>query len=304
LRLLVELLADEADLTVVLDGKAVFLRTMRLGGAAQSLPALLAEIRLTVAAAQNQFSGRKVRAIVLCGRDARDAELARSAQADLGIATELFDPFAGLEFGPAMRGAMPEHSGRFAPLLGMLLAELKQAGHAIDFLHPRRRAPAPSRRKKLVAAATAAALLALAWLVYARVDNYRLAAEVERLENQSKSLDALLAGLTKTRATVAEIDRWWEGQSVWLDQLRTLSEGFPPAQDAVLGQLTFAVRQGRSQVDLKGWVRNAEVIAKMEERARSHAGQIASKSSREDHSLKDYSWRFEASLWVGKESQP
>ncbi len=136
------------------------------------------------------------------------------------------------------------------------------------------------------------------------MENYRLAGEVESLNAQNSSLDASLAGLKKTRETVAEIERWREGQAVWLDQLQTLSEGFPSARDAILGQLTFAVRQGRSQVDLKGWVRNAEVIANMEQRARARAGQITSRSSREDHSKKDYSWRFEASLLEGKGAKP
>ena len=56
--------------------------------------------------------------------------------------------------------SLPEHPGRFAPLLGMLVAEFQQTGHAIDFLHPRRRLEAPSRRKKWIMAAAAAALAA------------------------------------------------------------------------------------------------------------------------------------------------
>ncbi len=112
-------------------------------------------------------------------------------------------------------------------------------------------------------------MLLLAWLAYGRLNNYWLATEADALTNQSKTLDLKLTALAKTRATVAAIDSWREGQSVWLDQLQALSEGFPPARDAILGQLTFAVRQGRSQVDLKGWVRDAEVIAKMEERVRA-----------------------------------
>ena len=145
LRLLVDLLSDEADLTVVLDGKAVFLRTMRLGANLPSLPALLAEIRLTMAAVQSQLAGRKVQAIVLCGQDKIHADLAQSIETEFGLPTESIDPFAGLELGPALRGSLPEHPGRFAPLLGMLLAEIKQTGHAIDFLHPRRRTEPPSR---------------------------------------------------------------------------------------------------------------------------------------------------------------
>ncbi len=118
------------------------------GGGHAVAAGIEAEIRLTVAAAHNQFSGRKVRSIVICGQDAGHAELARNVQTNAGIPAELFDPFAGLELGPTLRGKLPEHPGRFAPLLGMLVTELKNAGQTIDFLHPRRRAPPPASGRK------------------------------------------------------------------------------------------------------------------------------------------------------------
>ncbi len=165
-RLLVDLLGDEADLTVVVGANAVFLRTTRLGSDPPSLPALLAEIRLTMAAAQNQLAGNKVEGVLLSGRGATEAELAKSIEAELAMPAEPSDPFGGLELGPALRGAMPERPGRFAALLGMLLIEIRGAGHTIDFLHPRRRAEAPSRRRQWIMVAAAAALLPVGWLIY------------------------------------------------------------------------------------------------------------------------------------------
>ena len=303
LQLLVDLSADEADLTAVLDGKAVFLRTARFGGDPPPAPALLAEIRLTMAAAQNQL-GQKVQAIVLLGQDRTHADLARSIQAELGMPVELFDPLAGLELSAGLKDSLPEQPGRFAPLVGMLLAELRPAGHAIDFLHPRRRAASPSRRKKWIMAGATAAVLLLAYLVYARIDHYLLAEEVARLQAESRTLDESMARGKKVRTTVAEIAKWADAEVVWLDQLHALSQGFPPAEDAVLGQLTLGVRQGGSQMDLKGWVRNAEVIGKMEEDARARSGQISGKSSREDNSVKPYSWWFEASVMLGAAKKP
>ena len=181
LRLLVDLLSDEVDLTVVCDGKAVFLRTMRLGGGSPSLPALLAEIRLTMAAVQSQLAGRKVEAIVLCGQDEIHADLARSVEAELAMPVKLFDPFGGFERGPALRGLPLEHPGRFAPLLGMCQAELRQEGHAVDFLHPRRRAEAPSKRRRSGSwPARPSAALLLLYVVYVRVQHYLLACRGRR----------------------------------------------------------------------------------------------------------------------------
>ncbi len=159
--LLVNPLGVEADLTAVVDGTAVFLRTTRISSDPPPLPALLAEIRLTMAAASNQLGGRKIESIVLCGEQQPDLDLARAIEAELEIHVELFDPFGGVKLGRALVESPPQHPGRFAPLVGMLLAELKPSNHAVDFLHPRRRAAAADPRKKWMIAAAAAAVLLL-----------------------------------------------------------------------------------------------------------------------------------------------
>lgn len=304
LRLLVNLFPDEADLTIVLDGKAVFLRTTRIGAGASPLGALVSEIRLTMAAVHSQMPGCKVESIVLCGDGLPQEELTQSIEGRFGIPVTRLDPFSGVEVSSALHGAMPDQTGRFAPLVGMLAAEARQSGHAVDFLNPRRRPPPPNRRKTWVIAASAALVLGLAWLIYARVENFLLYSEWQRLSSASDSMERKIADGKKVRKTVAEIAKWADSEAIWLEQLRALSEGFPPAEDAVLGQLTFGVNQSGSRVDLKGWVRNAEIIAKMEERARQRVGQLTGNSSREDNSVKNYSCRFEASLLQAKGGKP
>ncbi|MCX7669264.1 MAG: hypothetical protein N2439_04250, partial [Anaerolineae bacterium] len=142
-RLLVDLLADEADLTVMIDRKVIFLRTARLPGEplsdAESGQALLGEIRRTMAAVHNQLGGRRVESIALCGRGPEHAALSERLADRLGAPVELFDPFAGLALEGELARSLPEHPARFAPLLGMLVDELQNAPHAVDFLHPRRK---------------------------------------------------------------------------------------------------------------------------------------------------------------------
>ncbi len=104
---------------------------------------------------------------------------------------------------------------------------------------------------------------------------------------------------------MAEINKQWVGgETIWLDRLLALSEGFPPARDAVIGKLGFGVPRGRPQVDVEGWVRNKDVIAKMEQQVRERAGQIRSNRGGEDSSKKNYSWRFEATVVQGQEAKP
>jgi Tfp pilus assembly PilM family ATPase len=306
LRLLVDMLSDEVDLTVVCDGKAVFLRTMRLGGGSPPLPALLAEIRLTMAAVQSQLAGRKVEAIVLCGQDEIHTDLARSVEAELAMPVQLFDPFGGFDRGPALRGLPLEHPGRFAPLLGMCQAELRQEGHAVDFLHPRRRAAAPSKRRKWIMAGSAAATLLLAYVVYARVQHYMLAGEVADLRNEIETLDKSTStpAAKKTRDAATAIAKWTADDTVWLDRLVALSENFPPNKDAILRELSVTIRQNEVQVDLKGSARDVHVIEKMEDQMRARVGRITSKMSGEDPSNKDYSWRFDHTVKLERGRKP
>jgi len=303
LRLLIDLLAEEADLTAVVDGKAVFLRTTRFGGDPPPVPALLAEIRLTMAAVQNQLGGRKVQSIVLCGRDSVHADLAKRIEAELGMQVELFDPFGAVELGPALVDSLPDNPGRFAPLLGMLLAELKQTGHAIDFLHPRRRAEAPSRRKKWILAGAAAAVLGLAYLVYARIDYLWLASEVRGLQAECASFDSQINALKKVRDNVKEIRKWTDTEVVWLDQLYRLNQGFPPSEEAVLADLSLSAQKG--EVVLKGRVRDEGVLAKMGESIRAHGGQLNITGQKEEPGRGSYYSRyFEASVALKKGPKP
>jgi Tfp pilus assembly PilM family ATPase len=306
LRLLVDLLSDEVDLTAVCDGNAVFLRTMRVGGGSPPLPALLAEIRLTMAAVQSQSAGRQVEAIVLCGQDEIHAELARSAEAELAMPVQLFDPFGGFDRGSALRGLPLEHPGRFAPLLGMCQTELRQQAHAVDFLHPRHRAPPPSKRRKWIVAGSAAAALLLAYIAYARIENYVVASKVAERNHEIELLDKkILAPEAKqTRDAAALISKWTGDNTIWLDKLLALNKGFPPAQEAMLRELTVVVRQNDVQVDLKGSARDVKVIEKMEERMRARVGEIASKSSGEDPTNKEYSWQFDHTVKLGRERKP
>ena len=88
--LLVNPLGVEADLTAVVDGTAVFLRTTRISSDPPPLQALLAEIRLTMAAASNQLGGRKIESIVLCGEQQPDLDLAHAIETELGDSRRTF----------------------------------------------------------------------------------------------------------------------------------------------------------------------------------------------------------------------
>jgi hypothetical protein len=302
-RLLVDLLDDEADLTVVVGSQVVFLRTTRLGqhGLQQALPA---EIHRTLAAAENRLGGRRIESVVFCGLGEPQAALALRIREDLGVRTELFDPFGALELAAELRQSPLAHPGRFAPLVGALVAELEDVPHAIDFLHPRRAPRPPNRRRRWIAAAAAAAVALLGYLVYARIEHARLAREIEQYQMEAESSEKAAARADKIRQAVAEISKWTDGDVVWLDHLRALGEDFPSASRAILTQLSFGPSPGGGEIHLRGLAQDPDTISQLEQQLRKRSRGVIDHGSHEDPSRRPYGWRFETSVLVGREPPP
>jgi len=302
LRLLVDLLAGEVDLTVMIGHRVAFLRTARIVGDPPKTRVLVTEIRRTMAAAQNQLGGRRVESILLCGTGDEHAARAHDVGADLQTPTELFDPFSSVELGRNLRRALPDHPGRFAPLLGMLATEAEQAEHAIDFMHPRRGPESVSRRRWFVVAAVAVAVVVLAFLVHRRLERSNLASEIESLEAQISGREGLEEETKSVQKSVAEIERWAAGEVVWLDQLAHLSNKAPPAREAMLTEMTLSsVLTGGGRISVKGLAKDASTIDTVEQRMRGAKHAVESGGSSEDGSRRYYSWRFSAQVTVEPE---
>ncbi len=304
-RLLVDLLADEADLNVMIDRKVIFLRTARLPGDpladAESAQALLGEIRRTMAAVHNQLGGRRVESIALCGSGQKHAALSEQVAERLGTPAELFDPFAGLKLEGELERTLPEHPARFAPLLGMLLDELEQAGHAVDFLHPRRKPKPPSRIKQYVLAGVAAAVAIGGLIVYGAIEYRRLDDEVLRLEDELKTWEARANQAAKLQKAAADLLAWQAGDQVWLDEFRWLSDRLPPAQEAMITQFQATSNSRGGEMKIEGLARSVDSIKAMQEKLRDGEHRLIGKETGEGGSQKEYPLRFNSSVYTGPE---
>ena len=168
IRLLVDLLKSEVDLTLLIDGTVNLTRCARMHSDPLDRPespkTLISELRRTIAAAHNQLGDRRIDELVLFGSGPRHEALVDSVRTETSLPVTLFDPFEGLQLGGRLAREMPDSPDRFAPLFGILLDELEQKGHAVDFLHPRRRPEPPSRRKSYALAGLAVALVLLSFV--------------------------------------------------------------------------------------------------------------------------------------------
>jgi Tfp pilus assembly PilM family ATPase len=299
-RLMVDLLADEADLTILVDESVVLMRTVRLAiaddGSVLS-KALLGEIRRTIASAQNQLKGRRVEKVILCGDGTDQQTLKEEIESGLALDVEMFDPFDGLSVDSALSKNRPQHAGRFAPLLGMLLDEAGASSHPIDFLHPRERPKPPSNNKRnsFSGVAAIAALALLAFGIYFNLSS--LDSELKMLQAESDALKPDVEEATTSIAHAASVQKFLDNDITWLDELYNMAEQLPPAEDAIFTQLNVSTRQpAGGQIVLDGYTREAEQLSQLRDALRVGERSIVSTGTSDDARRKDYHWRFKETV--------
>jgi Tfp pilus assembly PilM family ATPase len=296
--LLVNVLAEEVDLTVILDGWAVLLRTVRVpqdAGEEEAARHLVAEISRTMVVAQHHPDGSPTERVYLFGGPDEHQVLVDQMAADLSVPVTVVDPFEGLD-GWGIEA--PGNAGRFASLLGMALDEAC-ATHAVDFLHPRRPPRAPSRRTAALLASGLLALLALGagsayWDAF-----QRLQTAGRTLTRQRKELDeALTRG--REQAQLFEIVRdWTASEVVWLDELRELSQRLPSSRDLLVQRMTISSgRSGEGVIELQGVVRDAAVVAQIDRDLHDDYHAVSSKRVGDYPQGNEYSWLFERTITV------
>ncbi len=305
--LAVDLMADEADLTVMTDGHVVFMRTVRLPSRTAERPqfrALLGELRRTIGAAQNQLDGRKIERIVVFGDQANYVELERLIRESLRLDVAFFNPLDAVRLARECKRQPPEHPGRFASLLGMLVDQAGGVQHAVDFLHPRRRPEPPSqlRRNVLIAAVgilVVAGSLLTVWGGFHRLDAQiaELGAEAARLEKQVQIEQVLIK-------RVDAVNVFTDGDITWLDELRRTSRRLPDADKAILDEVIIGVHLPRGGVmTLKGRVREASMISEFEDSLRYGDNVVAGSQGIVDRSHKEYPWLLNTKVIVPPDIQ-
>jgi Tfp pilus assembly PilM family ATPase len=305
-QLLVDLLGDEAELTVMFDRKEVFLRSARLPNDplkhADAIEPLVAEVRRTIGAAQNQLGGRRVESVVLCGNSDAHRRIATRIKERLALPAEGFDPLAGVKLsGDALR-TPPENSGCFGALLGMARDELEHAAPAIDFLHSRKRPKPKSRRAAYVLVGAVAVVLLLAVVGYGWQARRAIRAEIAELQTESTGMDQGVAQADKVERAARDVGAWVAEDVVWLDQLRWLCEALPPTEDAMLSQLTVKPTPEGGRIDIDGFARSPDAMKKIERKLRDASHGVVSKKTGDDASQSPYSLRFSSTVVIKRET--
>jgi Tfp pilus assembly PilM family ATPase len=240
-RMVVDLLRDDADLTVLIGEQVIFPRTVRLPATDEAeilARALVGEGRRTIIAAQNQLGGRRVEEVVIFGDGLHHSTVKQLLEKDLSLPVKLVDPFDYVEWAEGSRARKPEFPGTFAPLMGMLLDEAAGTVHAIDFLHPRKKPAPPNQRRTLIAAGSAIAAVLLLGLLGIWWQLRSLDAQIRTLQVQRTAQEKLAKSGAKPREDVAKLDRFAQADVTWLDELSLISQKFPASGTMLVEDLT------------------------------------------------------------------
>jgi Tfp pilus assembly PilM family ATPase/Tfp pilus assembly protein PilN len=305
--MLVDLLAEEADLTVTADGKAVFPRTVRLPATDEETVvgrSLAGEIRRTMVAAANQLAGRRVEEIVLLGRPDDHAGVRAKLSEDLDLPVRVFDPFDTVQCTGEVAAHPPHAAGRFAPLVGMLREEAAAERQGIDFLHPRRRPDPPDYRRRYVLAGATAAAVLLAIFLLIRMQLGALDEKISDLTSELAKLEKNSKTNERIKAQTSEIDKFVAGDHTWLEELRTLSTEFlPPEKVLVTDFQAFSHMNGDGRMVVSAIADSSATISDLETKLRDERHNVSGSGAQYNPKLGKLPWRFAETIQVTPEER-
>lgn len=270
--IVVNVVGNDVDLVLLGQGRIVSIRSFRLPEQfrfEESVRRIVEEIDRTVTVGVQGISDLPIRKVSLFGRES-DWETLIELLSERKLETTLVCPFSLPEVSIS---TVPEQSGRFAPLVGMLLGELpkhkaEKSDTGIDFLHTKD-APKPTNYVRSVA-------LVFFLLLVAGFGLYRWNQSV--IQGMEEELAALKKEYTETSQVYQQTRPiWyvlsqtaaWDAQGVvWLDEFRELSAALPGERDLVVSQISFTTGPvgndprfpASGTIQLSGMVRDPAVL--------------------------------------------
>lgn len=307
-RMIVDLLRDDADLTVLIGSQVIFPRTVRLPLVHEAdvlARTLLAEGRRTMIAAQNQLGGRRVEEVIIFGDGLHHTTLKQLLEKELSLPVKLVDPFERVEWADP-RVKKPEFPGTFAPLLGMMLDEATATLPVIDFLHPRKKKPPPDYRRQYGYVAAAVAAVALLGLGVMQWQLWGLDNQIIELRTARTKADKMAKDSATPIKHADALDAFAAGDVNWLDELAYLSAELPPPEAAMVSKITLQTPTKGSGGTIKftGHVDKSDRVGELEILLRDKQHTVSGRGTGEDSNREDLPWTVEETVTVAQPPEP
>lgn len=299
---LIDLLADEAEIVIAQDGQVVFLRTVKLPvEPVMRAKALAGELKRSLIACGSASESRR---IILWGKSSVHADEVTKLSETSGGEVETLDPFSLVDVDRKLSASLPEHTGRLAPLIGLLAADELHGDRLIDFLQPRKRPEPKSNRGKLAAmiGVPVAACLLLAYGVYSQFSS--LDQRIAIAESVKDDMQPQLKAADDSLADVALVDQFLDSNVNWLTEIQRIAENIPPSEQALVRQIAARTdpRKGGGTITLVGGVTDPDVIQKLQSELRDETHTVQGGGSSEGRSEDVYRWGFREEIEVDPRS--
>ncbi len=301
-RMIVDILRDDADLTVLIGSQVIFPRTVRMPTVSDTdvlARTLLAEGRRTMIAAQNQLGGRRVDEVIIFGDGQHHSTLKQLLEKELSLTVQLVDPLERVEWADA-RVKKPEYPGTFAPLLGMMVDEAAGIPPVIDFLHTHKKPAPPDQKRKYVAALAAIAAVALIALGFMQWRLWSLDSEIKMLSATRTKLEKSAKDSAKPVKDAEALDAFAAGDVTWLDELSRISEKMPPPEAAQISEITAQTmsKGGGGFIKFVGYVDKSDRVGEIEDALRDKQHTVSGKGTGHDPERGVLQWAFDETITV------
>jgi Tfp pilus assembly PilM family ATPase len=248
------------EFVVVKDGQLDFARSADVGtgegGDAGLVQRIAVEAKRTWMSYRVGEESAEVDAIVVAGDGALAEEIGRKC----GEAMEMPWKVAHAPAGVELPGDMPEADRLMAaPLIG-LLAEEASSRATLDFAHPRK-APdlAAARRQRVLMAALGLIIIGGGAYVYGYMRLGDLQSKLRDAEQKGKVLNQQWSAYLKDDARLQHLEEWTRAKVDWVSHLEYLSRQMPDPKQALLDQVSGAMRADvvftpkDGKYDKEGW---------------------------------------------------
>lgn len=304
--LLIDMLADEAEMVVLEKGNVSFMRTVRLAVSEEQPIGVLSvgEIRRTLIAAMNARPGLQVQRLVLWGSNPPPANAIADWEKNLDLPVEVVDPFSMVETKKSV-----EHlsdTGKFASLLGLLhqyrpSTKSYPSNTTIDLLHPRQRQEKPKPIRQYALAAIAASTLIGGGYWWYSSTHQKLDAEIARLTKNLKDMEPNVKLSQQNTVNWQKIEKYLKGDIQWLDELTYLSERALPPEQMIFRDtsITLTPMSNQGKISSRVDIIDQNFVPQLEEKLRDDSHQVGSKEIRPGNDKNNiYGWSVDPEIVI------
>jgi hypothetical protein len=293
---LIDLLSDSAEIVIARDGKVVFVRTVRMPSSDNARgKALAGELKRSLIACGVI---NRLQSVVLWGTSQVHAAEIPMLEETSGCSVQIVNPFELVEVD--RKTDLPEHVGRLAPLLGLLLADEVAPDRLIDFLNPRKpEIKTESPYKKIVIAGVpVAAGVLLALSIYGQIAS--LDKQIAELRDSNAAMQPDIKLADESLAKTETVDAFLDGDVNWLQEIRRMAVEMPPSDQMIIRGVSAGVnaRTGGGVLKIEGGAVNPAVIDEFEKALRDENHQVNGTGASEQKTEDAFRWEFSESISV------